>query len=173
MAKIVLAVNFDIDQESELLDWSFNEEGQQIVPQTQGLETGMLQLKKGDVLVAQITANSYKDALSAFEVIDCALINRPILNAWTLPQPGTYPPPSPYFDPALEDTGGVSSMLPMQYGAASKAQQSCTGRSLTVTDIGRWETAFVVTVAITRTDGTRSNRVFAFDPETYVGTGAD
>jgi hypothetical protein len=175
MAAICLMVSFDINQESEKLNWSFLDAERRPIPKDTGLETGLFVFKAGDTFELNVVAKSYDNELSNVHIIDCHLITRPILHSKRV-QPqiaGEYPYPSPFFDPDtyLEGQGATASF---GNGAASGSPAVMSWDSpqqLTCRNEGRWQTSFIMTVAIETGSGLEY-RVFSFDPETQVGTGA-
>jgi hypothetical protein len=175
MAAITLMVSFDIDQESEQLNWSFlDAEGRPIV-RPKGQETGTIAFKAGDAIALQVVAYSYKKALRGAHIIDCHLMTRPLLYSKRQnPEfAGEYPYPSPFFNPATQLDGqgatasfgnGATAGTPSRMSWSSPVVMLCLNE-------GRWDTSFIMTVAIETADGL-DYRVFAFDPECQVGTGA-
>jgi hypothetical protein len=171
MTSITLNVEFDVEQDSQRLAWSFNGPQGRIARTGAGVETGLLAFNPGDTVAVSIVANSYSRQLESARIIDCHLITRPVLNSWTEPTPGQYPLPSPFFGQG--SAGAVTSFLPVSGMSPTASQQSFTGQILHVVNPGRWQTSFVMTVAITTTGGRTTYRVFTFDPECQVSTGVD
>lgn len=170
-----LMVSFDICQDSEKLDWAFLDSNHQPVEKSKGVETGLFVFKAGDRMRLNVVANSYLEELTGVHIIGCHLINRPILYSKGITPPqlaGTYPYPSPFFDPAqpLNGQGATSSF---GHGQAHGGPMMMTWDSeleVIYRNKGRWEMSFVMTVAIERAHGLEY-RVFSFDPEANVGDG--
>lgn len=170
-----LRVSFDINQESERLNWTFLDAEHQPMRKPDGQETGLFVFEAGETIRLNVVANSYLGTLSGVHIIDCHLISRPILHSKRVhPEiAGEYPYPSPFFDPlaTLDGQGATSSF---GHGAALGSARSMSWDSeveLVYRNEGRWQTAFIMTVAIETTTGLEY-RVFGFDPECQVGTGA-
>jgi hypothetical protein len=171
-----LMVSFDICQESERLDWTFLDAEHQPVQKSTGLETGQFLFEAKDRMRLNVVANSYQETLKGVHIIDCHLINRPVMYS-KRGNPdhiaGKYPYPSPFFNPAamLNGQGATSSF---GQGAATGTPLRMTWDSdiaLTYLNKGRWQMSFIITVAIETANGLEY-RVFSFDPEAQVGTGA-
>jgi hypothetical protein len=116
-------------------------------------------------------------------VVDCNLVTLPVLFAQGNRCggiPGTYPYPSPFFDPEHPGTGleGTTTsfrtvnpfepLLDTPPGTHEQLWVSETQRK--VVNAGRWQTRFTLKVAI-QTNGQMRYRVFHFDPETSSGSG--
>lgn len=172
MTSITLNVEFDIEQDSQRLVWSFNGPEGKIGRTDAGLESGLLAFQPGDTVTVSIVANSFSGRLESVSIIDCHLLTRPVLQSWAEPAPGTYPLPSPFFVPGGA-AGSVTSFLPVSGNSPTARQQRFTGTTLQVANPGRWQTTFVMTVAIGLANGGTTYRVFTFDPECQVSTGAD
>lgn len=171
-----LSVNFDIGQESEQLDWIFLDAEHRPIKPSTGLETGQFVLDANDTLRLNVVANSYQEQLSAVHIIDCHLIHRPVMfskrgNPARLA--GSYPYPSPFFNPHTMANGqGATCSFGRGQASGTLARMSWDSEvALTILNKGRWELSFVMTVAIETAKGLEY-RVFSFDPETQVGTGA-
>lgn len=175
MATNYLKVTFDISQESEKLNWVFLDADRQPMHKADGAETGLYVFEGGESLGLNVVANSYKEELLGVHIIDCHLIHRPILHAKSVHPDlaGEYPYPSPFFDPtAMVDGQGATSSFGHGVGQGSARQMTWNSPiELNYRNQGRWHTAFILTVAIQTRKGT-SYRVFYFDPECQVGTGA-
>ncbi len=172
MASITLNVQFDIGQESQQLNWYFSDSHGKINPNAAGPKSGQLSFKPDDTLTLAISADSSNGQLECARVIDCTLITLPMLATWNKPNPGTYPLPSPFFQPD-NGLGAVASFMPVEASSASSKRQTFTGQTLTLSNKGRWKLTFMLTVAITEVTGATNYRVFTFDPEVDVGTGLE
>jgi len=172
MASITLNVQFDIGQESQQLNWYFNDSHGKINPNTGGPKTGLLSFRPGDTLTLAISAESSDGQLENVSVIDCNLITLPMLATWNTPNPGTYPLPSPCFE-AGSGVGSTVSFMPVTAGSPSAKRQTFTGKTVALNNLGRWKLTFMLTVAITEVSGATNYRVFMFDPECDVGNGTE
>ncbi|WP_377700831.1 hypothetical protein [Pseudoduganella sp. UC29_71] len=167
MRDVILTATFDIDQDSQLLRWSFTADGKPI--SGQGVETGLLAFKLGDNLTVVVQARSEFGRLKQVDIQSCNLITMP--RAFTKREnperAGEFPEPSPFGDQyAVVDLGnGICDAS----GASSAIWHA--PRELTCDNLGRWELSFIITTNIIYTDGEVERRVFAFDPECDVGTG--
>lgn len=172
MANITLNVQFDIGQESQLLNWYFNDSHGKINPNAGGPKSGLLSFRPDDTLTLAVSADSSTGQLENVRVIDCSLITLPMLSTWNKPNPGTYPLPSPFLT-AEGEPSAVVSFMPVKPGAASPKRQTFSGQTFSMRNMGRWKLTFMLTVEITEISGATNYRVFTFDPECDVGTGAD
>ncbi len=171
-----LMVSFDICQESERLDWTFLDADHQPVKPATGLETGQFVFDAGDAMRLNVVANSYQGQLTSVHIIDCHLMHRPVMfskrgNASHLA--GTYPYPSPFFNPSTMVNGqGATFSFGQGQALGTPVQMSWDSEAaLIIRNQGRWEISFVMTVAIETAKGLEY-RVFSFDPEGQVGSGA-
>ena len=171
MREIELTVIFDIDQDSELLRWTFTADGQPITGK--GVETGLLSFQMNDRLSVSVVAESTTAPLDSIHIDGCHFITMP--RAFTKREnparAGEFPEPSPF----------------NEYGAViSLGSGECVGHGETLVkqwqpdvplqcdNVGRWELSFVLTTTIVRNNGgvtEREQRVFAFDPEVEVDVG--
>jgi hypothetical protein len=170
-----LMVSFDICQESEKLNWAFLNSEHQPVEKSKGVETGLFVFEAGETMRLNVVANSYLDELVGVHIIDCHLINRPIMYSRRVTPhvAGEYPYPSPFFDPA-EPLNGQGATSSFGHGEAQGSRMKMTWDSdveLIYRNKGRWQMSFIMTVAIERANNLEY-RVFSFDPEANVGTGA-
>jgi hypothetical protein len=170
-----LKVSFDINQESEKLNWSFLDSEHQPVEKSKGVETGLFVFEAGDQMRLNVVANSYNEELVAVHIIDCYLTNRPILFSHrVVPEhAGRYPYPSPFFDPA-QPLNGQGATSDFGHGEAHGDPMMMTWDSdveLLYRNKGRWQMSFIMTVAIERGHGLEY-RVFSFDPEGQVSNGS-
>lgn len=172
MASITLNVQFDIGQESQQLNWYFSDSHGKINPNAVGPKTGLLSFRPGDTLTLAISAESSAGQLENVRVIDCNLITLPMLATWNKPNPGTYPLPSPFFEPG-SGVGSTITFMPVNASSASAKRQTFTGQTVTLNNLGRWKLTFMLTVAITEMTGATNYRVFTFDPECDVGNGTE
>jgi len=173
--KYYLMVSFDINQESEKLNWAFLDSEHQPLEKSKGVETGLFVFEAGETMRLNVVANSYLEELVGVHIIDCHLVNRPILYSRRLTPhvAGEYPYPSPFFDPA-EPLNGQGATSSFGHGAARGGPMKMAWDSdveLIYRNMGRWQMSFIMTVAIERANGLEY-RVFSFDPEAQVGSGA-
>jgi hypothetical protein len=114
------------------------------------------------------------------QVIDSHLMCKPRLFSAmaNAEHAGKYPYPSPFFDPALElaGQGGTVSFGtgpgPLGFALDEVGTQKWTSPvTYTCINQGSWSLRFSMTVAITRGSAV-TYRVFTFDPECQIGTGA-
>jgi hypothetical protein len=175
MAAICLMVSFDINQESEKLNWSFLDAERRPISKKDGVETGLFVFEAGDTFELNVVAKSYDGQLSNAHIIDCHLITRPIMHSKRVHPKiaGEYPYPSPFFDPDtwIEGQGATASFGGGVASGSPALMSWDSPHKLTCRNEGRWQTSFIMTVAI-ETMGQLEYRVFSFDPETQVGTGA-
>jgi hypothetical protein len=171
-----LMVSFDICQESERLDWTFLDSEHQPVQKSTGLETGQFVFDANDTMRLNVVANSYLNQLTSVHIIDCHLVHRPVMfssrgNPAQLA--GRYPYPSPFFNPATMVNGQGATFSFGQGQASGTASQMSwdSDVALTILNQGRWQISFTMTVAIETAKGLEY-RVFSFDPEGQVSTGA-
>jgi len=170
-----LMVSFDICQESEKLNWTFLDSEHQPVEKSKGVETGLFVFEAGETMRLNVVANSYLEELVGVHIIDCHLINRPIMYSKRVTPhvAGEYPYPSPFFDPA-EPLNGQGATSSFGHGEAQGSRMKMTWDSdveLIYRNKGRWQMSFIMTVAIERANGLEY-RVFSFDPEAQVGSGS-
>lgn len=162
-------MQFDIDQASQQLNWYFSDSRGKINPKAGGLKSGLL---SGDTLGVAITVDSEAGQLLAARIVDCNMITLPRANTWEMEKPGYYPMPSPFYR-TDGGSGVITSFMPVTPGPATTHRQTFAGSPVTIVNKGRYKLTFMITVAITDVSGATSHRVFYFDPECDVGTGAD
>jgi len=172
--KYFLMVSFDINQESEKLDWAFLDAQHEPLEKAKGVETGLFVFEAGETMRLNVVANSYQEELVGVHIIDCHLMNRPIMYSRRVtPQmAGEYPFPSPFFDPA-QPLNGQGATASFGHGEAHGGPMKMVWDSdleLIYRNKGRWQMSFIMTVAIERANGLEY-RVFSFDPEAHVGSG--
>ena len=168
MREVLLTATFDIDQDSQLLRWSFLADGQPI--SGDGVETGLLAFKMNDTLSVQVIANSKNRTLKQVDINSCHFITTPL--AFTKREnperAGEFPEPSPFGDQyAVIDLGNgtCENNAELTQGTwRSKMPLQCD-------NLGRWELSFVITTNIVYSTGKVERRVFEFDPECEVGGG--
>jgi hypothetical protein len=171
MAAITLTVDFDIHQISQRLNWAFEAPDQPPIPPGTGMNTGLIPFKQGDTMTLVVQGNSIDPGLpqlESLEIVDAYFITSPILyskRAHPL-QAGEYPAPSPFQgrNAVISVGGGVASGTPSQMTWQADGALECR-------NLGRWEASLILTAKITTADGVM-HRVFSFDPECEVGTGA-
>jgi hypothetical protein len=180
--QVSLSISFDYTELSECLYWKFLDQNGQPIEDRSGLYSGVFPLESGHSFGVQVHATGLPaDAMLA--VVDCNLVTLPVLYAQGNLAggiPGTYPYPSPFFDPehpGAELEGATTNfrtvnpfkpVLGAQRGTYEQLWVSETQRI--VVNAGRWRTRFTLTLAI-KTDGQMRYRVFNFDPETSSGSG--
>ena len=171
MRDISLTVIFDIDQDSQLLQWAFTADGQPI--SGQGIETGLLAFQLEDRLSVTVVAKSEQGSLDSVHIDGCHFISipRPFSKRENPERAGEFPEPSPFNDyGAVIDLGSGECE---GYGETA-VKQWTPDLALQCDNIGRWELSFVMTTTITRNQGglaPREQRVFGFDPELEVSAG--
>jgi hypothetical protein len=180
---LTLVVSFDIDQEGQRLDWYFEDAHGNPIPVDQGKETGIFPLLQDNVIGTRVEVSGCTPTPDKVAIINCHLITRPTLfSARQIKQSsldpsyaGTYPYPSPFFIPENSE-GGEGATVSFGTGVATMGDEPGTmawtsKSSYRCVNQGRWNLFFIMTAAISR-DGKTSYRVFSFDPECQVGTGA-
>lgn len=183
---LTLQVSFDIDQDSSLLILTpvVNNGGTDPVHEGERYagdfyfplkETVGLQVTGWGKNPTPATGGDTVPAAFSFDIVDCHFITRPKIVQMNVD--GTlYAQPSPFMDVAVPwhqlapifVTGPATTS-----GAEQFITKTWTG-ALRIGDVpGRWEISFLLTVAITRLGASSPEvRVFWFDPEGEVGTGA-
>jgi hypothetical protein len=174
-----LLLAFDIDQESQRLNWSFQRDGHP-EPKGDGLDTGMFGFKKGDIVTLLVVGKSYLGRQANLQILDSHYITRPILNSRTThpKSAGEYPLPSPFFG-EQQDGHVHGACVSFGHGTAEVLPEAMiwpSEKSFVCMVDGRWDTSFVMTTKISYwtvdNEIVERFRVFTFDPETEVGTGA-
>lgn len=167
-----LHVSFDADQVSSSLVWHAVEgTPARNAFHAQGRHAGALHFEKGDQFAIDLTAFGNTATLKGLELLEAVLVTMPHtsvdrrsapspfateqavlrLAAWTKPESSPEPDP-----------------LRVRWTTRMVAPVSV------LQETGRWELSLIVTVRLLRPEGQRSElRVFAFDPESEVGTGMD
>jgi hypothetical protein len=174
MSNVVLTVNFDVQQISQRLDWSFTSGENPVVPGT-GANTGLLAFQNGDTFNLVVNGNSHSAVLESLMITQCHLFCRPILHSKHahLGPAGSYPPPSPFNDTsAVIEFVGPGRAVPAL--GSARLMQWASQNPLQCNATGRWEVSLILTVQIALTPNAGSydaHRVFSFDPECEVGTG--
>eukprot|EP01034_Spumella_vulgaris_P024017 gene24016-biopygen20801 len=167
--KVILYITFDIDQDSQLLNWSFTLNGKPITGD--GVETGLLAFVKGDTLQVNATAKSQNGNLAQISINDCYIITVPrvITRREDPEQAGQFAPPSPFSRENAVVNLGTGSFEGNNMEAIWRCEVP-----LECTNQGRWELSFIMTTTIDRIGdklGQGERRVFDFDPECEVGGG--
>ena len=186
-ARIKLSVSFDLDQLTDQLKWHFRDDNLQDDDSgddhnpDRGHDAGSVYFAEGETLRLVVTGGSYQK-FETWSVLDCCLVSRPKLFQCGPLIKTIYPPPSPFRDLLGMDMNATFSFpadqfaghpLPDKDPAYYKLAQIWKG-NLTVGPVkGRWELSFILTVNIVRADGSSLKRVFYFDPESEIGTGAN
>ena len=169
---VTLRVSFDAAQISSALVWHAVEgDPARNAYKSQGRHAGSLHFEKGDLFAIELQAFGELGMLAGIEIIDASIITLPHTSL------STGSAPSPFAsDHAVVQVGDWSKPeLQAQPDPLRIGYECHTLAPLQVTqESGRWELSLVVTVRLLRKDNTRSElRVFAFDPESEVGTGGD
>jgi hypothetical protein len=169
MRDVTLTVVFDIDQDSQLLQWAFTADGKPITGQ--GVETGLLAFQCGDKISLVAHAKSKNGVLKQVQIQDCQVVTTP--RAFTKREnperAGEFAEPSPFSDQyAVVSFGnGIAEGNNSEAKWQSDVVMQCTNE-------GRWEMSLIMTTAISRSGATveaAERRVFGFDPELEVGVG--
>jgi hypothetical protein len=169
MREVILTATFDIDQDSQLLRWSFLADGKPI--SGDGVETGLLAFQVNDSLNVRVVANSKNRTLRQVDINSCHIITTPL--AFTKREDpdraGEFPDPSPF--------GDEYAVIDLGYGTCENDAELAKGiwnakLPLQCDNTGRWELSFIITVTIAYSSGHVERRVFEFDPECEVGAGA-
>lgn len=167
--EVILTVTFDIDQDSQLLQWSFTVDGEPI--SGNGIETGLLAFVKEDTLKVVAIAKSENSKLSHITINDCYIITTPrtITRREDVDKAGTFAPPSPFTRENAVVNFGTGEFTGNNEQAVWQPELV-----LDCTNLGRWELSFIMTATIHRVGdmlGQAERRVFGFDPECEVGSG--
>ncbi|CAN7413193.1 hypothetical protein LJR289_002549 [Pseudoduganella sp. LjRoot289] len=169
MRNVTLTVTFDIDQDSQLLQWGFEADGKPLTGE--GVETGLLAFKRQDKIELVVQAKSKNNNLKQVKIEDCYMITTPrAFTARENPEhAGEFPEPSPFGDHSAVVSFGQGTIE----GTVSKAQWQ-SDVIPECTNLGRWDMSLIMTTAISRTGDSACHperRVFGFDPECEVGSG--
>jgi len=172
-----LEASFDIDQTGETLAWHFDRCDGKANPK-KGKDAGSIYFSAGTKFFVQIKGGS-ENPFPGFEVLNCCLITVP--NIYRCNSETTkYALPSLF---ASDEPGQVKDaciVLPADKFEARDVQppkenlqiiQAWTDHLTVGPYNGSWKLSMVLTVRITRADGTPSVRVFTFDPETTLDDG--
>jgi hypothetical protein len=175
---MVLEANFDIDQDSNLLEWYYERSDGDGNP-IEGRDAGSIYFTVGEKFFVQVKGGS-KVLFEGFDILDCSLVSNPMIYRCAPGERTVYALPSPFLPrvPGAVMPATVQ-LLPSQFATGlvkpTKDYYQITQNwndSLTVGETtARWDMAFYLTVRIRRTDRAPELRVFWFDPETTVGTG--
>lgn len=174
-AAMFLEVTFDIDQTSDQLGWHFWRADGHADPR-QGKDKGIINFTAGETFYVGLKGGS-KQPFKGFRIIDCSIITKPFVYICGPDIDTVYAPPSPFTSDAT--MGAVVNLPATQFQPAEAGAlehyyvkaQNWSG-FLTVGQFeARWELSFVVTVEITRDNGSKVLRVFSFDPEGEVTNG--
>lgn len=179
-----LHVVFDYSQITDSLYWKMLDQDGLPVEAASGLQSGLFELDCDHDFGISVLATGLPGQ-AELSVVDCTLVTLPMMFGLTnkpgeLPgTPGTYPYPSPFFNPAdsgCEPEGATVSfrtenLFTRPLGSPSWSEQHwVSGIKRTVVNAGRWDTLFTLTVAI-KMEGQTYYRVFSFDPETSSSSG--
>jgi hypothetical protein len=182
---MILTARFDIDQVGANLEWHFSRKDHEGNP-IEGKDAGSIYFTKGEKFFVHVTGGAKQrpgggDPFKNFKILDCCLISRPQLSQYGPNLQTRFYPPSPF----VAKNGGAGKNATVRLpagefknwiGGESKPgyyKQTLAWEDYLVAEQneGRWELSFIVTVAITGSDGAVTERVFCFDPEATVGTG--
>ena len=176
---MVLEANFDIDQTGETLEWHFARSDGDGNPD-EGKNAGAIKFVVGEKMFVRVKGGSQAPYRS-FQVLDCCLITQPQIIQCGKDMPTLYAAPSLFVKGEGHSMGasiklGAEKFEPHQVqpdpGSDYFEITQVWGGHLKVgDDHGRWELSFIITVLITRADGSSYARVFNFDPECEVGPG--
>lgn len=175
---MVLKANFDIDQDSNLLEWRYERSDGDGHP-IEGKDAGNIYFTVGEQFFVQVNGGS-KVKYDGFDILDCSLVTIPMIYRCAPGEPTVYAPPSPFLSKVPDAVmPACVALLPSQFATRMVAPTEDYYRitqnwteSLTVGQkAARWDMAFYITVRIRRNCKPPELRVFWFDPETTVGTG--
>lgn len=168
---VTLRVSFDAAQISSALVWHAIEgDPTRSAYKTQGRFAGALHFNKGDCLQIELIGYGQLGDLDGIEIVGA--------NIFTMPHTSvkTRSAPSPFQDGhavvTLNDWSTpdmIGEPDPERLGYLTYTKVPL----LVVQETGRWELSLVVTVRVLRSGKQSELRVFAFDPESEVGTGGD
>jgi hypothetical protein len=167
-------VSFDVDQIGGNLVWRATDAlDQRNLFVTLGKHAGSVHFEPLDQVFIEVAAFGRLGKFRESTILDCALLTMPHLgyDRWSPPSPFSndaaslnikdFSPTEMYEDPVQDLSIGIQrALLPL-----TVIQKS-----------GRWDLSMLLTVQIvqeTPEGKTVEVRVFAFDPESEVGTGAD
>jgi hypothetical protein len=177
-ADMVLVVSFDIEQTSEVLTADFGRSDGKGHP-NKGKAAGSINFSAGTNFFVQIRGGS-EESFPGFEVLNCCLITVP--NVYRRdPETNKYALPSLFASDQQSEVENACIVLPADQFQARDVQpskdyfeiiQDWTDHLTVGPYNGSWKLSMVLTVRIARADGTHSDRVFAFDPESTVDDGA-
>lgn len=175
---MLIEANFDIDQLGQSLEWRFSRTDGHGNP-VKGPYAGGIYFTVGELTRVRVRAGSYSK-FTGFKVLDCTLVTMPQLVQLGKGMPTRFSLPSPFITTSVIAINGASVSLPGAQFETSGVHPldpeynefalEWNGALTVGPDTGRWEIAFVLTVEITRADGTTEQRAFSFDPEGEVGT---
>lgn len=174
-----LQVTFDVTQPEDRVDWAFiGPNG--VVPPGHGASNGDYVLASGNQLSLSVIAVNPLHSAASVTITGCHLITKPLLFTAALDsqgRAGTYPYPSPFHGPdETPSQGAVVDFGQSPRFAIQGSQQVPWNSSViqTCANQGEWELQFFMTAKI-ETPGREplvAYRVFRFDPECQIGTGA-
>lgn len=176
---MILEVCFDIEQTSEILTWSFVRSDGKGHP-NKGKSAGSINFSVGQQFLVAIRGGS-ENPFPGFEVLNCCLISIPQIYRCGPEMPTDYALPSMFLADEPTTVKDACVVLPADQFKVRDVQpskdhfeivQDWTDHLTVGPYNGRWKLSLVLTVRITRADGTPSVRVYAFDPEGTVGDGA-
>ncbi|RFP10210.1 MULTISPECIES: hypothetical protein [unclassified Duganella] len=183
---VSLHIHFDYRQLTDSPYWQMLDQDGHPTEAQDGLQTGMFSLDSSPNFTVSALADGLPDG-AELHVLDCQLITLPMMFALSsspdkLPGiPGTYPYPSPFFNPAhpLAGIGGACTsfysanpFVPLPDMPPALHQQRWQSEVLhEVVNAGRWDTLFALTVAIKVRGHQTVYRVFSFDPESSSSSG--
>jgi len=168
---VTLRVSFDAAQISSALVWHAIEgDPARSAYKSQGRFAGALHFDKGDLFEIELIGYGQLGELDGIEIVGANIITMPHTSVHTRSAP------SPFQDGhavvALNDWSAMEMIGqpdPERLGYLSRTKAPLQ----VVQETGRWELSLVVTVNVLRAGQRSVLRVFAFDPESEVGTGGD
>ncbi len=173
---LTLTVSFDIDQDGSHLLYSFFPEGTTPDPTKEGGHyAGAIYFPLDEQIKLVVQGWGNKTTFDTFTILDCSFVTRPKI----IEMSGDitmYAPPSPF-----KGINGPIYQIPPKFGPPDHTldeTEMCKSYKLLDPILigkapGRWEISFFLTTRIERVaPSTPEVRVFWFDPEGEVGTGA-
>lgn len=175
---ITLTVSFDADQESPQLLYHFKADNSDTPNPTLegGRYASAIYLCHGAYVNLIVQGWSDPTRLSSYDIKQCCVITRPKIIQLGGKIPTLFARPSPFATVAVPCHTLVNEFETSTVGRppAEVCITKTWKGTLQVGDVdGRWEISFVLAVALQRPGGSAPElRVFSFDPEGEVGTGA-
>lgn len=171
--RAAIRVSFDAMQIGGNLVWHIDDDKQRDLFQRFGRHAGSVHFDPDDEIYVEVYGFGPEAIFLDAKVLQAALITRPHTSQ------ERYSEPSPW-DPlgavaALADWTDTGAIVDPATSLRETMQSTKTPLRIVVAE-GRWELSLIVTIALTfQGDAGKetSVRVFGFDPESEVGTGAD